>query len=154
MTTLMAGHWFSVTDKDHRARGLYARHYSAEANRNKPRQSSFHAPGYVGTGDYLAFLTVDCTALFVWKRYPDGIDRGGQIGVNCSIFRNESSTRSSDLIQEACELAWSRWPGQRLYTYVNPGKIRSTNPGYCFKRAGFRKCGMSKGGLVILERLP
>jgi len=46
-----------------------------------------------------------------------------------------------------------KWPGERLYTYVNSHKIRSTNPGYCFLRAGWRKCGMTKGGLIILEKL-
>lgn len=43
----------------------------------------------------------------------------------------------------------------RLFTYVEPGKIRSTNPGYCFKKAGWRACGRNKTGkLVLLERLP
>jgi hypothetical protein len=42
----------------------------------------------------------------------------GQRGVNCAVFRNESSVLSSELIREACGLAWTRWPGERLYTYV------------------------------------
>jgi hypothetical protein len=33
-------------------------------------------------------------------------------------------------------------------------KIRSSNPGYCFKRAGWRKVGMSKSGLILLEKQP
>lgn len=49
-------------------------------------------------------------------------------------------------------LAWQKWPGERLYTYVNGGKVRSSNPGYCFLVAGWRKCGVTKDkGLIILE---
>ena len=49
--------------------------------------------------------------------------------------------------------AWKRWPGERLYTYVDPKKIKSTNPGYCFKVCGWRKCGVTKHRkLHILER--
>jgi hypothetical protein len=59
------------------------------------------------------------------------------------------------LIQEATQLAWQRWPGQRLYTYVNPRKVRSTNPGCCFLKAGWRRCGVTKHNkLLILELLP
>jgi hypothetical protein len=30
--------------------------------------------------------------------------------------------------------------------------VRSTNPGFCFLVAGWRRCGRTKGGLLILER--
>ncbi|MDR1160049.1 MAG: hypothetical protein LBK69_05415, partial [Syntrophomonadaceae bacterium] len=66
--------------------------------------------------------------------------------------RNESRILSSTLIKEAEEHAWRRWTGERLYTYVNPKKIRSSNPGYCFKIAGWTHCGFTKGALVILEK--
>ena len=68
-----------------------------------------------------------------------------------TVFRNEGPLLSSDLIREACGIAWERWPGERLFTHVNPSKVQSTNPGYCFLRAGWRRCGKTKGGLVILE---
>jgi hypothetical protein len=32
-------------------------------------------------------------------------------------------------------------------------RIISRNPGYCFKRAGWRACGKTQKGLIILERL-
>ncbi len=75
-------------------------------------------------------------------------------GVCCAVFRNESPVLSSELIREAEQLAWARWPHARLYTYVNPRKIKSVNPGFCFKRANWRECGHTAGGLVILEKLP
>ena len=145
-TALVEGYWLPVSDGDPRARDLMRRHYSAHhyADGRNPRL-------FVGPGEKMVLLTLPCDALFVWRKF---ISDDGQTGVNCAVFRNESPILSSTLIREAMELAWARWPGQRLYTYVNPRKIASTNPGYCFKRAGWRTCGMSKGGLVILERLP
>ena len=81
-----------------------------------------------------------------------------QEGVCCSVFRNESPALSSELIREADALADERWPQEaRHYTYVAPQRVRSTNPGYCFQQAGWRRCGLTKGGhgrdqLVVLER--
>jgi hypothetical protein len=96
-------------------------------------------------------LTADALALFVWRKFICE----GQAGVNCAVFRNEGPTLSSDLIGQACEIAWRRWPGERLYTFVNPRRVRSTNPGYCFIRNGWRPCGVTKWNkLKILERLP
>lgn len=92
-----------------------------------------------------------CEAVFAWRKF---IDDSGQRGVNCAVFRNESPHRSSDMIREAMSLAWQRWPGDRLFTMVNSAKIRSTNPGYCFLMAGWRKCGYTKGGLLVLEAHP
>lgn len=43
-------------------------------------------------------MTVDCRALFAWRKF---IDKSGQQGVNCSIFRNEGPELSSELIIEA-----------------------------------------------------
>jgi hypothetical protein len=74
--------------------------------------------------------------------------------VNCAVFRNEGSSegRSSDLIRAAVQIARERWGHERLYTYVNPGKVRrKRDPGRCFLRAGFRRCGVTKSGLLILE---
>ena len=99
----------------------------------------------------MVLLTPYCDALFVWRKF---INDSGECGVNCAAFRNEGSRLSSDLIKEAEEIAWHRWPGDRLYTYVNKRKIKSTNPGYCFLRAGWRRCGLTKGGLIILEKFP
>ncbi|MDQ3802518.1 MAG: hypothetical protein M3416_01485 [Acidobacteriota bacterium] len=95
-------------------------------------------------------LTPEADALFVWRKF---ISDDGQEGVNCAVFRNEGDRLSSDLILEAERWAWAKWPGERLYTYVNPRKVRSANPGYCFLKAGWRKSGESKKGLLIFEKL-
>jgi hypothetical protein len=94
---------------------------------------------------------VDGAALFVWRKF---IDASGQQGVNCAVFRNEGGVLSSLLIRESCAIAWARWPGERLYTYVNPRVVHGD--GACFKHAGWRKCrGRTKARrLVILECFP
>ena len=73
--------------------------------------------------------------------------------MECSIFRNEGPWLSSELVRQADAIADFAWPGERHYTYVNAQKIRSVNPGYCFKKAGWCQCGETRGGLVILERI-
>jgi len=137
--------WIPIADGDDRARGIYRRHYSARHYKDGRNPRLF-----VGPGEKMVLLTVGADALFVWRKF---ISDDGQKGVNCAVFRNEGTGLSSDLIREACEAAWQRWPDERLYTYVNPRRVRSTNPGCCFLKAGWQRCGTSKGGLVILERL-
>ena len=123
------------------------RHYSARHYRDGRNPRLF-----VGPGEKMVLLTPSCDALFVWRRFISG---DGQQGVNCAVFRNEGSFLSSDLVREAVDFAWQRWPRERLYTYVADRKIRSVNPGYCFKMAGWTVSGRNKDGrLTILELLP
>ncbi|RSK24204.1 hypothetical protein [Hymenobacter metallilatus] len=123
---------------------LYERHYSARKNR-KSKQ-------IVGPGYSIVLLTHDDKALFVWQKQKYRND--GQHGINCAVFRNEGAGLASALILEAEQIVWQRWPGERLYTYVAPKLIDSINPGCCFKKAGWRVCGESGSGLLILEKLP
>ena len=141
------GAWYSIADGDPVARDLFSRHYSHYVYKDGRKPKKF-----VGPGEYMALMTSDCRALFVWRKF---ISADGQQGVNCAIFRNEGNMKSSTLIREACQLAWQRWSGARLYTYVNPRAVRSGNPGYCFKMAGWKKCGVTKTRkLLIFEMLP
>lgn len=144
---MVEGYWIGVSDGDARGRALFRRHYSYRpyADGRDPRL-------FVGPGEKMVLMTLNCDALFVWRKFISG---DGQDGVNCSIFRNESPILSSVLIAEAEALAWERWPGARLYTYVNADAVQSSNPGYCFKVAGWRRCGTTKRhGLHILEKMP
>ncbi len=102
----------------------------------------------------MVLISQCCRALFVWLRNTvDRLDH--QVGVNCAVFRNEGAGLSSDLIREADELAWQRWPDERHFTYVDGSKIRrKRDPGRCFVRAGWSVAGYSKNGLVLLERMP
>lgn len=149
---LTGGWWVPTRDADPRARALFDRHYSRRRYRDGRRPAKF-----VGPGEYIALVTAAYDALLVWRRfiddaqveYADGKTRGA--GVNCAVFRNEGPHLSSMLIREADEIAWAKWPGERLYTYVQASAVRSSNPGYCFLMAGWRRVGLTKGGLVVLE---
>jgi hypothetical protein len=138
------GPWIQVWDGNRTASSIYDRHYSRNpASRGDPRCA--------GPGEKIVLLTPCARALFVWRKF---ISKDQQDGVNCAIFRNEGAGVSSDLIRAAMALAWKRWPGARFYTYVNPRRVLSVNPGYCFKRAGWRLCGVTKTRkLLVLEAL-
>ena len=137
--------WIEVTDGDPRAAALYSRHYSARASRAGQDKR------IAGPGRKMVLLTDRCDALLIWRRFRS-MDR--QEGISCAAFRNESGMLSSRLILHAEELARTRWPDEtRLYTYVNPRRVKGPHPGYCFKRAGWRLCGRTGRGLLILEKV-
>lgn len=143
MTTLAGYLWLPALDGDPRALSLFQRHYSC--TNTAPMNRQFMPPG-----EKMVLLTLECDALFGWlKNRVERYDR--QEGVCCTVFRNESQHLSSDLVREADEIAWEKWPDRRHFTYVDAGKVSSANPGYCFKMAGWRQIGFSKGGLVLLE---
>ena len=144
MNILTNSNWIAIKDGNLTARWLFSRHYSKYQYKDgrKPKL-------IVGPGEKMLLMTSDGTALFAWRKY---ISDDGQNGINCAIFRNEGHLLSSTLILEAEQLAWGRWPGERLYTYIDPLKINSSNPGYCFKMAGWNKCGTTKSGKIILEK--
>ena len=149
------GYWFAVSSQDPRAYALMTRHYSFRHYRDNRDRTRRGGRSVGGCSERIILLTGDETALFAWTRHSDNQRFDGQEGVMCSIFRNEGQTRSSDLIREACAIAWRRWPNQRLYTYVADTKVKSVNPGYCFKMAGWSACGRNKDGrLTVLELMP
>jgi len=147
-TSLIEAVWLPVKDGNDTGRDIFDNHYSRYhyADGRKPLL-------YVGPGEKMVLLTPDALALFIWRKFISG---DGQQGVNCAVFRNEGPQLSSDLIREAVTLAWERWPGARLYTYVNPNGIRrKRDPGRCFLKAGWNYCGETKWNkLRILELLP
>ena len=143
--------WWVTRDGDLDCRELHARHYSRYEYADARERVLF-----VGPGDKLVLRTARGDACFVWRRFTDDcIDqRTGerQQGVNCAIFRNESEHLSSALIRQADAIADAVWTDRRHYTYVDSEKVASKNPGFCFIAAGWRRCGRTKSGLLILER--
>lgn len=145
-------HWWLTKDGDADGLRMYLKHYSATRYTDGRKRTQF-----VGPGQVIVLRTFIGDAFFVWRKFIDDcIDEctgQPQEGVNCAVFRNESNIRSSDLIREADAVADCAWPGERHYTYVDPKKVRSRNPGYCFLRAGWRRCGTTKSGLIVLEKV-
>jgi hypothetical protein len=139
-------YWYLTSDGDEYCLELYERHYSCKTYADGRKRKLF-----VGPGEKLVLRTWEADAMFVWRNF---VDDSGQQGINCAVFRNESQAQSSQLIQEADAIADAVWPNQRHYTYVNAQKIKSVNPGYCFKKAGWQVCGETKiNKLTIMERV-
>lgn len=71
-----------------------------------------------------------------------------------SCFRRESGPIASDLIREA--LAATRWywpevPQLGMVTFIDRSKVRRKRDyGRCYRKAGFRVIGETKGGLLAL----
>lgn len=104
------------------------------------------------SGRKLVLRNAEGTVLWVWM-YPDETMRmDGQIGYNNAVFRNESSRQSSDIILEAERLAVAKWGPNRAYTYIDPAKVRSANPGFCFKVAGWHFVKRTKSGKHLLTK--
>jgi len=129
--------WQVRTKFDRAAVRLANRHYSRE--RRGSDQVAPPAPN-------LVFVTPCERAVWITVRHrpeassaratADGLDAW-----RCSMFRNEGAGRASDLIVAAMNLTARLWgddlPPDGWATYVEPGKVASANPGYCFKSAGW-----------------
>lgn len=148
--------WIPTRDGTPDLLALYERHYSAYQYKDGRIRHKC-----VGPGQYIALTTLVYDAGFIWRKFRS---MDNQQGINCSFFRNETTNyptgdlrrlKSSDLLLEAMEYAFARWPNERLFTYVKPSAIKSVNPGYCFKVCGWTFCGITKvRKLHILEYLP
>ena len=138
-------YWLISHDMNPICQKLADRHYS--------RKHPGSRKGFVGPGEKLVLLSSDGRALFVWLRSDPKLRADHIDGINCTIFRNESSILSSRLILEAEKFAKERWPNLKLFTYVSKSKVKSKNPGWCFMKAGWKISGENKSGkLVLLEK--
>lgn len=155
----MESAWWVTKDGDRDCLEMYERHYSAYQYKDGRIRRQF-----VGPGETFVLRTLEADALFVWRKFIDDCvfwhtiyERWyEQDGVNCAVFRNENQQAylSSNLVRQADAVADIAWPRERHYTYVDASKVRSTNPGVCFIKAGWRRCGVTRSGLLILERVP
>jgi len=144
-------HWMVTHQYDSRGAKLADRHYSRQ--RKGTRQV---AP----PGRMLVLITEEASALWVtsWPD-PEMVRRDWYKDAwMCTLFRNESSIPSSELIREA--VAITRWkygtpPVSGMVTIVDQHKVTSEIPGYCFKRAKFKHVRETKrAGLHILQLTP
>jgi hypothetical protein len=127
------------------------------ANAHYPRQT--HAsPQFVAPGSCLVLRTEDRRALWVtlWQR-PEYTDHAWPGAWVCSLFRNEGAGLSSELIREA--VAATRWrygtpPAAGMVTFVDASQVRSPNPGYCFRCAGFVRVGETASGKLAFRLAP
>jgi len=128
------------------------RHY----NRQKPGSPQFLPPGRCFALKIKAAGEVVALWGTSWP-YAQYVKHAWAGAWMCSVFRNESSYRSSDLIAAAVRATrfyYGTPPPQGFVTFVNLRKVRSSNPGYCYQRAGWEKVGWTKGGLAALQLPP
>lgn len=141
-------HWTLTHKGDDVCRTLADRHYS----RQSIGSPMFCRPGY---NMVLRCDTPAGSAVWVWFRpkWESGIKgterKDGLHAIECTIFRNESGIRSSDLIHhaESALLFWEHaqdvdWP-DGMITGVNSsataqGRCPHALPGRCFRAAGWR----------------
>ena len=130
-------------------------HFDYEMSELADRHYSRRTPGtrqFLYSGRKLVLRNDAGTVLFGWVYPEPDMRMDGQSGVNCAIFRNESARKASEIILEAEDWAQRKWGRQRLYTYVDPRKVKGNPPGNCFLRAGWRFMRLSKSGQHLLAK--
>lgn len=139
----------------------YGPHYS----RRTPGSRMF-----TGVGQEIVLVTADRRAVWACVRQRTPSKRGtggsrGRIGVadpapryiwRNMLFRNLGSGLSSELIQSALAVTYEQWtlrygelPAERLRTEIEIGRVRSWNPGYCYKVAGWTVDRVVRGKLYL-----
>ena len=142
-------HWQRTTKFDEQACALADQHYS----RRVPGSGQFMPPGQT-----IVLISRDNAAVFGWWRpHPESGIRSwnGLDGWTCTIFRNQSDMLSSDLIMDAesaIKACGYDCGPDGLLTYVWDSRVRSSNPGCCFKHAGWHKAGKSADNCKTLLR--
>lgn len=143
-------HWILSNRFDRRALPLADRHY----NRQKPG-----TPQFVPPGRCIVLLTPSANALWAsswpYAQYTKHQWAGAWI---CSSFRNESSILSSKLITQAVAATryiWGSPPKLGMVTFIDKTKVRKKRDfGRCYRKAGWKVCGRTKGGLLALRITP
>ena len=143
-------HW-QLSDKfDPVSRVIADRHY----NRRK-----IGSPQFVPPGRSLVMRTPEGDAFWIsswpFAQYVRHAWGGAWV---CSAFRNEGPVLSSELVTQAVAATRHKWPdipALGMITFVNADKTRrKRDPGRCFRKAGFKHVGFTKGGLWALQLLP
>lgn len=140
--------WWLSDRADKDALPIADMHY----NRQKPGTPQFVPPGrcLVLLADRALWVTSWPFAQFVKHQWAGA-------WVN-SCFRRESGPRASELIRQA--VAATRWyfgdpPALGMVSFVDASKVEhKREPGRCYKKAGFRRVGKTKSGLITWQLLP
>lgn len=142
--------WALSWRADPHARDIADRHYNRQ---------TVGAPQFVPPGRCLVLTTPHALWITSWPlaQYVKHAWAGAWL---CSAFRNERPdlARSSELIVEVVAATRARFgnpPAIGMVTFVDPKKVRhKRDPGRCFLRAGFRREGATKGGLLAFVLAP
>jgi len=142
-----------TTHFDDEMRQLADRHYS---------RRTVGARQFCYSGRKLVLRNAEGTVLFIWM-FPDpALRMDAQTGYNCAMFRREAGHCASDIILEAERWAFEKWGRNRLYTYIDPKKLRVLKrrgiefcrwpPGRCFLEAGWKFVRTTRDGKHLLAK--
>lgn len=143
--------WSVSHRADPPAVALADRHYS----RQKPGTPQFVPPGR-------CVVLLSCDGQSVWvsgwpfAEYTKHAWTGAW--TNPMFRREDGDVVASEMIRQA--VAATRWqwgvpPDLGMVTFVDAGKVRhKRDSGRCYRRAGFREAGTTKGGLIALQLSP
>lgn len=132
---------------------------------------------FTGVGQEIVLVTLDGSAVWAVVRQKTPAKRGsggsrGRAGTQDPnvrylwrnmLFRNLGQHKSSYLIATALQETYVRWvdrygelPPERLRTEIGIKEVRSPNPGYCYKCAGWGEGRRVRGKLYLYapERAP
>lgn len=141
--------WTESWRADPAARAIADRHY----NRQKVGAKQFVPPGrcLVLVAPQALWITSWPFAQYVKHEWP-----GAWV---CSAFRREGGDIvASEMIRQAIAATRAHFgdpPELGMITFVDASKVkRKRDPGRCFLRAGFRRVGETKGGLLAFLMAP
>lgn len=127
------------------------------ADRHYNRQK-IGSPQFVPPGRCIVMLTQGEGALWVtswpFAEYVKHAWAGAWVN---SLFRREGGPLASDLIAFAVSLTRAVWdaPPLGIVSFVDAVKTkRKRDPGRCYRRAGWKHAGFTKGGLWVFQQLP
>ncbi|HEX8781679.1 MAG TPA: hypothetical protein VF728_11000 [Nocardioides sp.] len=141
--------WSLSFRADRAAARIADRHY----NRQSPGSPQFVPPGacLVLRAEQSVWVTSWPLAEYVKHAWA-----GAWIN---SLFRREGGdVQASDMIRFAVAHTRATWPAVPelgMVTFVDPDEVESTNPGYCYLKAGFKRVGKTKDRkLIALQLVP
>ena len=143
----------------HRADPAAARLADRHYNRQK-----IGAPQFAPTGSCAVFVTACGRAFWVTSAPKAEWVKHAWAGAwLCSAFRSEGAGRASDLIRAAVAATRAHYgepPALGIVTFID---VRRVAPiivrgemtwGWTWRKAGFRRVGTTKGGLIAMQMLP
>ena len=144
----LAALWEQSSRADRAVLPMADRHY----NRQKPG-----TPQFVPPGRCLVLKRPGALWVTSWP-FPEFVKHEWAGAWINSMFRREYGPLASDLIRSAIAVTRWRWPtvpDLGLVSFVDAAKVKhKRDPGRCYRKAGFRHVGFTKGGLWVFQMLP
>jgi hypothetical protein len=133
---------------DPRAASIADRHYNRQ---------HVGAPQFVPPGRCMVLYSPGALWVSSWP-LPEYVKHEWAGAWINSCFRRESGPVASQQIREAIAATlwyWGDPPVLGMVTFIDRDKVRRKRDfGRCYRRAGFRVCGETKGGLLALQLAP